>query len=199
MNDAYDIRARVGMTLAALLVVSAVYVTAGCASSNRTGISEKAAAEPRTPLDEKALMALEDIEPVITPPQAPEAVPALSERAVRRLSKARELVAEQRFTEASIELERAMRYDPNHPQIHAALALLHWQARNTGEGSRATGDRGGPGSHGSVLRARPVSPRARRAGRGHHGVSHGTAVSGLRRGSGYRGADPVSPRNRPFR
>ncbi len=113
----------VGGILAALLA-------SGCVSSNALGSDRMRAQGATAPLDEKATIPLERIEPVVVAPEPPESVRALSERAVRRLAKARELVTEQRFTEASIELERAMRYEPNHPQIHAALAELHWQARN---------------------------------------------------------------------
>ncbi|MCH7871359.1 MAG: tetratricopeptide repeat protein, partial [Planctomycetes bacterium] len=34
------------------------------------------------------------------------------------------------YTEAAIELERALRYDPRHPDIHRTLASLHWEAGN---------------------------------------------------------------------
>jgi len=110
--------------------VLAVLSVSGCVSSDAMGSERMRTKDAVAPLDEKAKMPLERIEPIVVAPEPPESVRSLSERAVRRLAKARELVAEQRFTEASIELERAMRYDPNHPQIHAALAVLHWQARN---------------------------------------------------------------------
>ncbi len=105
----------------------------GCAATEPASITTtttSAAPTQPAPGDPKTTMALADIEPVVTAPVPPETVAPLSERAVKRLNKADAFVAQDRFTEASIELERAMRYEPNHPQIHAALAVLHWKARN---------------------------------------------------------------------
>lgn len=114
----------------AMIVVATMMPAPGCAASGANDSDRASAASAASKLDEKATMPLEQIKPVVVAPDPPESVRPLSERAVRRLAKARDLVSEQRFTEASIELERAMRYDPNHPEIHAALAVLHWQARN---------------------------------------------------------------------
>ncbi len=78
----------------------------------------------------RALLPLERIEPKPDRPQRPEELGAVSERARRQIVKARAFQEKQRFTEAALELERALRYDPDHPDIHRALALLHWQAGN---------------------------------------------------------------------
>ncbi|MBU0719400.1 MAG: tetratricopeptide repeat protein [Planctomycetes bacterium] len=46
------------------------------------------------------------------------------------MARAGALMQEKRYAEAETELERALRYDPNHPEIHRMLARLHWQAGN---------------------------------------------------------------------
>lgn len=78
----------------------------------------------------RAYLALSEIEPPVQKPVHPDGIKPLSGRAAKQLTTARALAAEQRYTEAALELERAFRYDPNHPQIHRALALLHWEAGN---------------------------------------------------------------------
>lgn len=78
----------------------------------------------------RALMSLHQIKPSIKKPHRSKSVKPLSDRAAKRIETASKLVAEQRFTEAALELERALRYDPSHPDIHRTLAILHWQAGN---------------------------------------------------------------------
>ncbi len=78
----------------------------------------------------RAYVSLSRIEPAVARPERPESLRPLSERASRQIAKADKLVDEQRYTEAAIELERALRYDPNHPKIHRTLAMLHWHAGN---------------------------------------------------------------------
>jgi tetratricopeptide (TPR) repeat protein len=70
------------------------------------------------------------VEPTVERPKKPATVAPLSERGAKQITAARRLIDDQRYTEASLELERALRYDPNHFEIHRALALLHWQAGN---------------------------------------------------------------------
>ena len=112
-------------------VVTTVLIlgSAGCAAGGQAGD-----AGPRTvrlDLDPaKAYLSLDEIEPRIARPKRPDNLPTLPERAAQPIAASRRLVAEQRYTEAALELERALRYAPNHPQIHEALALLHWQAGN---------------------------------------------------------------------
>lgn len=122
-------RSRWLRVVAPMFLIPAVW---GCATGGTTSpsMAPTPAPAPDAPRDPKAHLSLAEIEPVVTPPVAPDTVRPLSERAVQRLNKADTFVAEDRFTEASIELERAMRYEPNHPRIHAALGLLHWKARN---------------------------------------------------------------------
>jgi tetratricopeptide (TPR) repeat protein len=78
----------------------------------------------------RAYVSLAAIEPRPTKPKGPASLPPLSERASRQIARATQLVEQERFTEAAIELERALRYDPNHPAIHRTLAQLHWEAGN---------------------------------------------------------------------
>lgn len=78
----------------------------------------------------RALLSVHQIKPAIKKPRRSKSVKPLSDRAAKRIEKASKLVAQQRFTEAALELERALRYDPNHPDIHRTLAILHWQAGN---------------------------------------------------------------------
>ena len=78
----------------------------------------------------RAYLALSQIEPAPSKPERPVSLKPPSERAWKQIAKAQRLVDQQRYTEAAIELERALRYDPNHPEIHSTLAMLHWQAGN---------------------------------------------------------------------
>jgi len=86
---------------------------------------------PTTGVDAtRAFTTLSAIEPRIETPKRPETLTPLSERAAKQITSAKHLIDEQRYTEASLELERALRFDPNHYEIHRALTLLHWQAGN---------------------------------------------------------------------
>lgn len=78
----------------------------------------------------RALVPSVRVEPAVERPKKPETVAPLSERGAKQITEARRLIDDQRYTEASLELERALRYDPNHFEIHLALAQLHWQAGN---------------------------------------------------------------------
>lgn len=115
-----------------LLLVWLLVATAGCAADalRGPGAWEDLATGPSDIDPARAHLPLAQLEPVPVRPTRPESLEPLSERASGQLAKARRLVGEQRYTEAAIELERALRYDPNHPRIHRALAVLHWQAGN---------------------------------------------------------------------
>lgn len=78
----------------------------------------------------RAQVPLEQVTPPVSAPRRPESLKPLSERAAGQVEAAQHLAREQRFTEATIELERALRYDPKHPDIHRALALFNLQAGN---------------------------------------------------------------------
>lgn len=77
---------------------------------------------------DKALLTLDEIEPGVERPVNAGVPAPLSERAAAQVARARSLVSERRFTEATIALDRALRFDPDHPTIHAALASLHWES-----------------------------------------------------------------------
>ncbi len=105
----------------------------GCAAVGSTSDSARLGQSRAGALDidpARAYTRLSEIEPAVTRPARPDSLKPLSKRASRQISKASRLVGEQRYTEAAIELERALRYDPDHPQIHRTLAMLHWQAGN---------------------------------------------------------------------
>ncbi len=117
------------LRLATLLAIT----PAGCVVIGTSGDLSQSS-QPTTGAPEidpsRAYRSLSEIEPAVSRPVELEALTLLSERASRQIVKARKLVHEQRYTEAAIELERALRYDPNHPRIHRTLAMLHWQAGN---------------------------------------------------------------------
>ncbi len=63
-------------------------------------------------------------------PSTGKPIPELSSRAKTQLEEAKTLAEQERFTEASIALERALRYQPNHPTIHRTLAILNYRSGN---------------------------------------------------------------------
>ncbi|UCE60392.1 MAG: tetratricopeptide repeat protein [Phycisphaerales bacterium] len=106
---------------------------AGCATSRTTEPTSRAGelSAPAADVDPaRAYLALADIQPAVVAPAPADPARPLSERAARQLAQARRLADQQRYTEASIELQRGLRYDPNHPETHRALALLNWEASN---------------------------------------------------------------------
>lgn len=115
------------------ILVSTLTLHLACQSSNSPQqlAGKSTAYSIATDLDRtRALMPLHDIKPPIQKPSRPSNMKSLSDLARQRIDKARSLVTQQRFTEAALELERALRHDPNHPDIHGTLAVLHWQAGN---------------------------------------------------------------------
>jgi tetratricopeptide (TPR) repeat protein len=79
---------------------------------------------------ERAFVSLDQLEPRIDSPKRPESLAPLSQRSAAQITRAFERADQQRFTEASNELERALRYDPDHPEIHRALAEVNHRAGN---------------------------------------------------------------------
>ncbi len=118
----------------AVLALCALGLTvwAGCRSGGPVRDASRDGTAPEQPGVDvtRAYLRLSNIEPRIEKPARPPALKPLSERAARQIPKARKLIAEQRYTEAAIELERALRFDPKHPTIHRTLATLHWEAGN---------------------------------------------------------------------
>lgn len=83
------------------------------------------------PLDQsKAFLRTSELKPEVSAPPRPAEIPAIPDRAIEPINASRKLIAEQRYTEAALELERALRYANQHPEIEALLAMLHWQAGN---------------------------------------------------------------------
>jgi tetratricopeptide (TPR) repeat protein len=78
----------------------------------------------------RAYLPLDEIEPAAQRPIRPAELKPISPRAAQSMATARTLIDQQRYTEASLELERALRFDPQHPDLHRTLAQLHWQAGN---------------------------------------------------------------------
>jgi tetratricopeptide (TPR) repeat protein len=117
------------MALCGLLIVL------GCTSmrpGKATMSSEPQAAGEQTassPPDRRTLP-LAAIVPAPSLPAEGSSVSPLSERGAAQIAAAAPLMAEQRFTEASLELEKALRFDPGHPDVHRTLASLHLQAGN---------------------------------------------------------------------
>ncbi len=121
----------------------------GCASRSGLGMGDPDAPQTQASADvnpARAALALEKILPEVSPPKRPESLKPLSERAAAQIAAAQSLVSEQRYTEAQIELDKALRYDPNHPTIHRMAATVQWDAGNP-ERARA-----------SVQRALEVNP-----------------------------------------
>ena len=117
-----------------VLPCSFLLLAAGCAAGHKPrdvggGGARTATLAPGVDAT-RAFLPLAKVEPTVERPKKPETVAPLSERGAKQITAARGLIDDQRYTEASLELERALRYDPNHFEIHRALALLHWQAGN---------------------------------------------------------------------
>ncbi|MEK7756073.1 MAG: tetratricopeptide repeat protein, partial [Planctomycetota bacterium] len=114
-------------------LAASALLAGGCVAGGgpRDGVSGGRGATLAAGVDAtRAFLPLAKVEPTVERPKKPETVAPLSERGAKQITEARRLIDDQRYTEASLELERALRYDPNHFEIHRALALLHWQAGN---------------------------------------------------------------------
>lgn len=123
---------RGSLTLATLsLGLFTLHVVSGCAAPGTAGGGAGRSGDQLNYDPKRAFLTLDRIQPNPGPPEkSDDTVPKLSPRSVRRLSRARELFGQQRYTEAVVELEKAFRHDPNHPQIHRELALAHRAAGN---------------------------------------------------------------------
>ena len=120
---------RAAVRLLPILVLMLPACITPSAPGSRTSDMSKFVPDPDVD-PSRAYLPLSEIPPPLPKPSIPESVKPLSRRSVRQIAAARNLIDEQRYTEAAIELERALRYDPNHPEIHRALGALHWQAGN---------------------------------------------------------------------
>ncbi len=125
------VRGWIRLSAASALSVCLLGCAATGGSSGAVGASRSNGERLAADVDpQRAFLSLSEIVPDAAPPSPNAAVPPLSERAAAQLARARSLVAEQRFTEATIALDRALRFDPKHPAVHAALASLHWDLGN---------------------------------------------------------------------
>ena len=115
-------------------LAASVLLVAGCAAGHKArdvGGGGSLTATLALGVDAaRAYLPLAKVEPAVERPKRADAAAPLSERGAKQIAAARGLIDDQRYTEASLELERALRYDPNHYAIHLALARLHWQAGN---------------------------------------------------------------------
>ncbi len=108
------------------LGVLTVCVYSGCTSGTAPENRKLTAHDPEFD-PERARLTLEDIKPDPPPPPA-SVLPAMSAPVARRLDRARRLYERNRFTEAAIELEKALRQAPDHPQLHRELAKTLYAA-----------------------------------------------------------------------
>ncbi|MCH7702640.1 MAG: tetratricopeptide repeat protein [Planctomycetes bacterium] len=81
--------------------------------------------------DQRAWLRLDQIEPVPNWPPTEQPIIALSDRGADRLKQALTLLAEQRYTEASLQAEKALRTDPQSFEVHRALARMHMATGST--------------------------------------------------------------------
>lgn len=105
---------------------------AGCAGAgDRATPGARTDPAPTAEVDPKrAYLTLDQLKPAVSLPKPASDAKPLSTRGAQQITRAHALMAEQRYTEAALELERALRYDPNHPDVHRALAELHLEAGN---------------------------------------------------------------------
>lgn len=83
------------------------------------------------PADPRAWLRLDQIEPTPDWPPTEQPITTLSDRGADRLQQALALLAEQRYTEASLQAEKALRTDPQSFQVHRALARMHMATGST--------------------------------------------------------------------
>ncbi len=106
-------------------------LTAGCLDPNGPA---DASGQPGSELSynpQRAFLQLSELDQSeVVIPEPVDAAESLSARGQRRLKKAARLGAERRFTEAGLELERALQTDPNCFDIHLELARILHQSGN---------------------------------------------------------------------
>lgn len=146
--------------------IGSILCAGGCVRSG--GLSR---GEPAEGVDrQKAYLTLSEVPPSFSLPTL--SLPrALSSRATESLVRADDLSKQQRYTEALLELERGLRYDPKHPALLERQAILHDLAGNseracTSARQALEGDAGLASMHGILGRA------ALKQGRLAEGVEH---------------------------
>ncbi|MFP3937044.1 MAG: tetratricopeptide repeat protein [Phycisphaerae bacterium] len=116
--------------VAACLVVLAI---TGCGPAENQAQSQPTVDRQENssqPLDEKALLTLDELDPRVEPPQDAEDIPEPQPRAKEALQEARELLEQQDNFAAVRLLERAVGFDPDHPEIRRMLGLAYARQRN---------------------------------------------------------------------
>ncbi len=107
--------------------IALAMVPVGCRTARPIGEASSAqtqAANDVTYDPLRAFLSLDEIAPDPPAPRTPaDGVANLSAQGARRLKRARGLYEEGRFTESAIELEKALRQEPEHPLLHRELAL----------------------------------------------------------------------------
>lgn len=118
--------------ISAFLAITAIWSACGAISRAQPDAPTVALTTEPASADraQRAALTLANILPAPTPPAPGGQTIPLSERGATQIAAARALIAEQRYTEASLEMERAVRFDPQHPAVHRTLAELHMQAGN---------------------------------------------------------------------
>ncbi|MCP4250608.1 MAG: tetratricopeptide repeat protein [bacterium] len=105
----------------------AVLAAVGCAGGKTggPGSGTESQAAGQVVEDRRAGLTLAQIEPIAPAVPEAKAAPApLSARGRRRIDKARALYGEQRFTEAALQLERALQSDPDAFEVHVELGRV---------------------------------------------------------------------------
>ena len=128
----FHVRLWLCVSLQMVAWVPALVALAGCQTASTA--PDDAVAHQAEPPDElaydpaRAFLRLNEIVPDPPAPRGPEPGAAqLSPEGARRLSRARSLYSERRFSEAATELEKALRQEPDHPVLHREAALA-WRA-----------------------------------------------------------------------
>lgn len=112
----------------------------GCVSGRGGPGDERGASrvvDPTADVDpSRAYLHLNEIEPAAVPgPPNPDATTEPGRRTVQRIASARRLLAEERYTEAIAELEKALRYDPVYAPTYRLLGIA---CRRSGASGRAS-------------------------------------------------------------
>ena len=119
----------------AIVIATTLAVFASCrvAGPGHAGHAPRAGSAGDSPgaADHRAWLRLDQIDPAPDSPPTEQPITALSDRGADRLKTALALLAEQRYTEASLQAEKALRTDPQSFEVHRALARMHMATGST--------------------------------------------------------------------
>lgn len=105
----------------------------GCGPAEQNSQTPPAVEHGESPserLDEKAMVAFDELEPRVEAPRDDEDIPEPQPRAKEALEEAEQLLEEQNNFGAVRLLERAVGFDPDHPAIRRTLGLAYARQRN---------------------------------------------------------------------